>query len=109
MSGLASLERGPEKPPFRASCNGCGYCCALQACAVALEYISRDIEGPCPALEFADGKFHCGMVRQPSRYMLLPNNWADGAIGSLFAQMLGIGKGCDADDPTTTPKPRTSI
>lgn len=103
MSGPASLDRGPEKPAFGKPCNGCGYCCALQACAVALEYISPDIEGPCPALEFADGKFQCGMVRQPSRYMPLPNEWADEAIGSLFAQMLGVGKGCDADDPTPAP------
>jgi hypothetical protein len=86
MGGPELPERGPEKPPFGASCNGCGYCCAM-----AHEYISRDIRGPCPALEFADGIFHRGMVRQPSRYMHLPNNWADEAIGSLFAQMLGVG------------------
>ncbi|WP_311276785.1 hypothetical protein [Methylobacterium sp. WCS2018Hpa-22] len=50
-------------------------------------------------MEYEDGRFVCGMIRHPSRYMPdLPNDWADGYLGSLFAQALGAGKGCDTDD-----------
>ncbi|MBX9608610.1 MAG: hypothetical protein K2Y51_20490 [Gammaproteobacteria bacterium] len=46
MIGLASFDQGPEKPAFGAPCNGRWHCCALNACAVVLEYISKDIHEP---------------------------------------------------------------
>ena len=99
MSGIMDVGRVPAKPILGDPCNGCGYCCAMEACALAREYISADIPGPCPALEFEGGRLRCGLVRRPSLYMRLPNEWADALLGSLFAQMLGVGKGCDAEDP----------
>ncbi len=99
MSSIIQPERGPAKPLLGEPCNGCGYCCAVEPCGLAREYISPDIHGPCPALEFENGRFHCGLVRRPSLYMRLPNDWADPILGSLFSQALGVGKGCDAEDP----------
>ncbi|WP_419952507.1 hypothetical protein [Methylobacterium sp.] len=49
-------------------------------------------------MEFADGRFFCGMIRRPSHYMGLPNDWADDMLGGMIAEALGAGQGCDADD-----------
>lgn len=86
----------PIKPDYMHPCNGCGVCCHLEPCAIAREYIPGLQVGPCAALEYEDGRFLCGMIRHPGRYMGLPNDWADGFIGSLFAEALGVGRGCDA-------------
>lgn len=95
----ADSTRVPSKPEYGQNCNGCGYCCAAQACPAALEYISPEIVGACPALEYDGERFYCGLVRRPSLYMSLLNNWADEVLGSLFAQVIGIGVGCDTADP----------
>ena len=96
-----SGARLPVKPAMGSPCNGCGWCCAEEPCGVARQYIpDHPEEGPCLALEWAVGRFACGMIRRPSHYMLLPNDWADEAIGSMIAEALGAGRGCDADDPT---------
>lgn len=55
-------------------------------------------EGPCLALKHEGGQFVCGMIRRPGHYMQLPNDWADVHLGGIFAEALGAGKGCDADD-----------
>lgn len=87
------------KPQRGQPCNGCGLCCALEPCGLALEFIDPQAQAPCPALERHDGRYVCGLIRQPSRYMPdLPNDWADKHLGSMFAEALGAGKGCDADD-----------
>ncbi|MBA9070481.1 hypothetical protein FHR71_004247 [Methylobacterium sp. RAS18] len=99
MTDRKIMDRGPPKPPLGQACNGCGYSCTAEPCKLALEYISPEIAAPCPALEFEGGRFHCGMVRRPGRYMALPNDWADQFLGPLFAQLLGVGRGCDAEDP----------
>lgn len=98
LLGFRLLEDAPAKPAYLQPCNGCGVCCALEPCAIAHDYIASDVVGPCPALDYDDGRFVCGMTRRPSRYMGLPNDWADPMIGSLFADALGIGRGCDAGD-----------
>ena len=92
--------RLPTKPAKGSPCNGCGWCCAEEPCGVALKYIpDHPAEGPCLALEWAEGRFACGMIRRPGFYMRLPNDWADEAIGSMIGEALGAGRGCDADDP----------
>lgn len=50
-------------------------------------------------MEFEGDRFHCGMVRRPGLYMSLPNDWTDELLGPLFAQLLGVGRGCDAEGP----------
>lgn len=89
-------RRALIKPLEGQPCNGCGYCCHMSACDLALEYLGAAQEGPCPALEFEDDRFWCGLVRNAGQYMGLANEWADPALGSLIGQALGIEKGCDA-------------
>jgi Fe-S-cluster containining protein len=92
-------QRLPLKPTHGKPCNGCGYCCAASPCGVAREYIPEHPEdGPCLALEHEAGRFVCGMIRRPSHYMALPNDWADKILGEIIANALGAGKGCDASD-----------
>lgn len=99
MKPELSSERGPEKPAFGSPCNGCGYCCAAEPCGIAQEYLDCGTEGPCPALMFGEGRFWCGMVLQPTRFLFLPPDpEADALLGSMIAQTLGAGRGCDADD-----------
>ncbi|KQQ39146.1 hypothetical protein ASF58_22915 [Methylobacterium sp. Leaf125] len=101
-------QRLPVKPAFGSPCNGCGYCCAEEPCAIARENIpDHPEEGPCLALEHEGGRFVCGMIRRPGHYMRLPNDWADGHLGGLFAQALGAGRGCDAGDPGPCPSLQT--
>lgn len=87
------------KPPRGSPCNGCGWCCAMEPCGLAREFIGEHVKAPCPALERRDGRFVCGLILRPSHYLRLPNDWADEHLGGVFADALGVGKGCDADDP----------
>lgn len=90
--------RLPIKPAHGSPCNGCGLCCAMEPCGVAREFIpNHPEEGPCLALEWEAGRFSCGMIRRPSHYMRLPNDWADGVLGEMIADALGAGRGCDAE------------
>lgn len=92
--------RLPVKPRHGSPCNKCGWCCAEEPCSVARKFIpGHPAEGPCLALEWDEGRFTCGMMRRPSRYMQLPNDWADGVLGGMIAEALGAGRGCDADNP----------
>lgn len=91
-------NRALHKPAFGALCNGCGVCCALDPCAIAHQWIDANAGEPCPALEFGEGRFWCGMVRRPSHYMRLSNDWGDRILGSAIATALGVRRGCDASD-----------
>jgi hypothetical protein len=86
----------PAKPPEGADCNGCGLCCVLQLCDLAVEFLKADA-APCPVLEFAAGRFWCGLARNPSRYLDIPC-FADKFIRPMVHQALSIGEGCDCGD-----------
>ena len=98
------------KPAFGSPCNHCGYCCTEQPCDLAVELLKCDL-GPCVALEWVDGKSACGLVRNPLGYIFKAANPdsdvnpADPAepgaewLSAEFASALGVGKGCDSDDP----------
>ena len=51
-------------------------------------------------MEFGDGRFWCGLVRNPSSYLDMPA-FGDPVVGAIFAQALGVGRGCDSDAPGT--------
>ncbi len=53
-------------------------------------------------MEFADGRFWCGLVRTPSEYLDTPA-FGDHVLGAIFAQALGVGRGCDSDIPGNVP------
>lgn len=92
------METAPEKPAFGSPCNGCGFCCAAEQCEISLQ-VFGDVGAPCPAMQFEDGRFHCGVLRD-----------APPVVQPLIAYVLGIGRGCDADDPeTSTPESTESL
>ena len=90
----------PAKPRYGQPCNGCGLCCAMEPCQLARELLDCHA-GPCTALEHDAERTFCGLVRRPAHYLFnetVPA--ADTApVSVLFAGMLGLGHGCDADDP----------
>lgn len=99
MSSRAALKNVLERPGFGKPCNGCGECCKEEACDLSIDFL-KSKKAPCIALEAEDGRYWCGLVRNPSKYLGL-QEWAkEFAVIELspkFAYMLGLGKGCDAD------------
>ncbi len=102
-----------RKPLKGAACTGCGYCCAVQPCEIATEFLGAVGSGVCPALErnVATGGTTCGMIVRPLHYLLadglqrLDGRADDPALqpaqfdlSERIAQALGAGLGCDSDD-----------
>lgn len=86
----------PPKPQPSEPCNGCGICCAEMTCRLARDFLGFR-SAPCPALEFDDGRFWCGLVRRPHYYLgTFPEG--DFLLQPSFAFLLGFGVGCDAND-----------
>jgi hypothetical protein len=72
----------------------------MEPCALAREFIPyQPEEGPYRDLEYDAGRFVCGMIRRPGRYLRLAHDWADAHLGGIFADVLRAGEGCNADDP----------
>lgn len=89
----------PPKPRRGDPCNGCGMCCTVQPCMLAVEFLNCT-KGPCVALEQEGGRTYCGFVRRPVHYLMgqdAPPS-ATGQLQSMLAFKLGIGHGCDSDD-----------
>lgn len=53
------------------------------------DMVPHFIKGPCPLMEFVDGKIRCGVVLAEAEVEMEPKT----------AEALGIGMGCCADDP----------
>lgn len=101
------------KPKKGLACTNCGYCCSVQPCQIADEFLGAGAAGPCPALELdkATGQTSCGMIKRPLHYLLAREDrpdWAQpgdphfveaqGNLSSHIAHALGAGLGCDSDD-----------
>jgi hypothetical protein len=89
--------QSPEKPVYGAPCNGCGICCAAGPCPVALVFLFQ-FKGKCRALLWQDetGRYVCGMVASPDRYVkLIPEKWRASG-GRFFASRIAAGAGCDS-------------
>lgn len=87
----------PPKPAYGARCNGCGVCCAVAPCPVAVIFL-RQIKGRCRALLWQDdaGRYVCGMAVCPDRYVgLIPARWRE-SFGRWFASRIAVGSGCDS-------------
>jgi hypothetical protein len=95
----------PMKPAFGAPCNGCGICCKAVPCPIARDLLAA-FEGPCPALELDEGRYWCGLLRNPHQhiYGLKEKPWVDPIIRSMIMESGAFGVGCDSDDPTSEPK-----
>jgi hypothetical protein len=92
----------PAKPPKWSACNGCGWCCHQEICSIGktlLKLVDDDnmiphfVKGPCPLMDFSDGKVRCGVVIAELECK------STGHSAPPVSEMLGIGAGCDADDP----------
>ena len=102
----------PAKPPMRAPCNGCGACCRFVRCSFSVDLIGPG-PGPCPALEYEDGRAWCGLVRHPLKWIKLPlDGWPEwkeniiaGEIQTRLAYGLALGLGCDSEDGIETLAP----
>jgi hypothetical protein len=77
-------------------CKRCGKYCREELCQLALDHLPA-VRVPCPALEGDGGKYACGLVLHSSKYVDAgtPAAWKDRVLGELFAEALGIGRGCD--------------
>lgn len=75
----------PPKPAHGEPCNGCGLCCAVALCPLGMILFRRH-QGPCPALEWRDGRYACGVLARRR-----PGSWAS----RMVARWIAAGKGCD--------------
>ena len=71
----------------------------MERCPVAVDLIGAG-PGPCPALEYSDGRFWCGVVLNPRKYV----NGVDGAdrltdaqLQVAIASVMNFGYGCDSE------------
>lgn len=85
-----------EKPRLGSPCNGCGMCCIVESCPLSVEHFGK--LDACPALEKHGDRYACGLVTNASAYLGSPE-FGDAYIGRLVGDALGIGRGCDSDDP----------
>ena len=101
------------KPVKGEACSGCGYCCSVQPCEIATEFLGAASAGVCPALELdaETGGTACGMIVRPLHYLLADGLKRMGAsaddpalqpaqaeLSASIAQALGAGRGCDSED-----------
>lgn len=88
----------PPYPGFGKPCNGCGQCCIIHPCRLARD-LAGVREGPCPILTRDGDGWRCGLTIDPHRYVagLAGKPFADTILAPLFAEALGIGRGCDAE------------
>ncbi|MGF7243961.1 hypothetical protein ABIC11_004417 [Pseudomonas oryzihabitans] len=101
-----------DKPSQGQPCNGCGLCCIAEVCDLGKELGDEE---RCRALiSLGTGRFACGLVADPYRFLpperLVPwhaidqlapggqDGQGEQALKAHFAGLLGAGRGCDADD-----------
>lgn len=80
-----------EKPVYGAPCNGCGYCCQKEVCAIGQVAYGPDVQAPCPSLIYENGRHWCRLVLAEAFLN------QQGLCEPVFATALGVGKGCDAE------------
>jgi hypothetical protein len=97
----------PPKPPAGAACNGCGVCCAVEPCPLAM-LVFRRRHGPCPALDWREGergqrgeaRYVCGLLLAPERHLpRLPpglRRFVAPVFRHLVTRWIAAGRGCDS-------------
>lgn len=96
MQVIELHPRAPSKPGYGARCNGCGVCCAAEPCPVAYVFLWQ-FRGRCRALvwQAEAGRYVCGMVDSPDRYVRLIPARLRRCLGRFFATRIAAGDGCD--------------
>ena len=80
----------PPKPRMGDACNGCGLCCRLELCGLALEVLGENHPAPCPFIVDRDGRVWCGVVEAAAV--------KDEGFAGHLKWRLGIGVGCQVHD-----------
>lgn len=98
----------PPKPAVGAACNGCGVCCAMELCPLAMVLHGKQ-QGPCPRLQWSDAeqRYFCGLLADARESTSL---WR--AVRQAWVRRwIGAGTGCDctlvADPVASSPSPST--
>ena len=95
----------PTQPRQGHPCNGCGLCCLIEPCPISLE-IFKGHSQVCPALEFDEGRYWCGLMRHPEQYgATLPEleAIAPEASTQYHKALIGAEVGCAHPPWTSTP------
>jgi hypothetical protein len=87
----------PGYPGKGSDCNGCGICCIAEQCRVSVEQFG--LAQVCPALEFKDTRYWCGLMVSPGRYdaEMFPSDFSDEIQGGAYQILIGAGRGCDSE------------
>lgn len=87
------------KPAYGQPCNGCGLCCKAIPCPIAEQLLGVS-EGSCPALEWDDGRYWCGLIRNAHKHILSLNKkpWVDPVLREMILSSGAFGKACDSSD-----------
>ncbi|MBV8634769.1 MAG: hypothetical protein JO002_09795 [Burkholderiaceae bacterium] len=94
------LQReAPPKPAYGMPCNGCGVCCAVAPCPVALVFLHQR-RGTCQALFWDDGSQHyrCGMVQHPEQHLRWLPGWAITITRRLVLRWIAADTACNASN-----------
>lgn len=81
-----------KKPCLGSPCNGCGHCCQVELCKIG-EMAFPETPAPCPGLLYRDGRYWCDVVISEQRAF----DTGELTTPPILAEMLGIGRGCDAE------------
>lgn len=93
MTAERQRKAKPEAPPypgFGTPCNGCGVCCLSEQCKIGAAVRPAPEGGHCVFLAFEEGRFWCGLIRDPEGYGI-EEHWP------FLVFRMGIGAGCDSE------------
>ncbi len=92
-------QLAPAKPAMGQACNGCGVCCALEPCPVAMVFLWQRT-GRCRALEWHEdaAQYRCGMLLGPERYVPALPRFLRGVMRRMVGRWIAAGTACDARD-----------
>jgi len=90
------LQEHAPKAKYKEPCNGCGLCCRVEPCEVSKNLLHSH-QAPCIALEFHDGKFLCGVVLHPDKY-LQNTVYREFEVRAYIEHWIAPGQGCDMPD-----------
>jgi len=84
---------------FKKVCTQCGACCKMKVCDLGIIFLVT-ARTPCPALEFVDKKYWCGLVTNVAKYVFTKLNLNEKDYETIKNHILTVnnmGEGCDLD------------
>lgn len=80
-------------------CTQCGECCKTLVCDLGLVMLATR-KTPCPALEYYNRKYWCGLATHPARYIFTNLGLSDAQYEGIKSHILRVnnfGEGCDME------------